>query len=114
MPITTSIPMSPKKVGALVMKNMALKERVEELEKLVTVLSMADETGYLEDVGFVKDFKSLSEEGAKVLAKHDLITSSNAIGGLVQKMKGFDERALVLKAWIKAVSKRLMNEAESL
>ena len=51
---------------------IALQKKNAELENIVSVLMIADETGYVDDGGFVIGFSELTDEARNILAMRDL------------------------------------------
>jgi hypothetical protein len=49
-----------------------LNKRIAELEEMVSVLAIADETGYVDGYGFIVDFNKITDEARKFLAAHNL------------------------------------------
>jgi len=49
-----------------------LRKKNAELENIVSVLMIADETGYVDDGGFVIGFSELTDEARNILAMRDL------------------------------------------
>jgi hypothetical protein len=46
-------------------------ERIAELNDIVSVLTIADETGYVDGEGFVVGFNEITDEARKFLAAHN-------------------------------------------
>tara|TARA_R110000851_G_scaffold137442_1_gene273326 strand:- start:1443 stop:1649 length:207 start_codon:yes stop_codon:yes gene_type:complete len=47
-------------------------ERIAELNDIVSVLTIADETGYVDGEGFVTGFNKITEEAREFLVAHNL------------------------------------------
>lgn len=62
-----------------------VNERVEELELIIVAITHADETGYVEDVGFVKGWSEVCDEAKQLLNKFSLEKKIEALNDLKVK-----------------------------
>ena len=59
--------------------NAELRKKNAELENIISVLMIADETGYVDDGGFVIGFDKLTDEARNILAIRDLEQQAKGI-----------------------------------
>jgi hypothetical protein len=55
------------------------EERIEELDDIVSVLTIADETGYVDGEGFVVGFNEITDEAKSLLKQRDLEMKARGI-----------------------------------
>jgi hypothetical protein len=58
-------------ISKLESDKLVLNKRIAELEEMVSVLAIADETGYVDGYGFIVDFNKITDEARKFLAAHN-------------------------------------------
>ena len=58
---------------------LELKRRIAELKEIVSVLTIADETGYVDGEGFVTDFNKITDEAREFLVAHNLEQQAKGI-----------------------------------
>ncbi len=64
-----------------------LQQERDELKNIIVVLTHADETGYVEDVGFVQGFSEISEKARKLFEAHNLEQQAKGIDLAIEDYK---------------------------
>lgn len=67
-------------------KCIELEAENNRLKLIISALTIPDETGYIEDVGFVNDFSELTDEGRKILEYYNLVQQAKALENLAESM----------------------------
>jgi hypothetical protein len=75
---TLGIEYAYTRIHKLEVEALAYKDKIAELNDIVSVLTIADETGYVDGEGFVIGFNQITDEAREFLAKHTL--EQRAIG----------------------------------
>jgi hypothetical protein len=58
--------------------------RIAELEEMVSVLAIADETGYVDGYGFIVDFNKITDEARELLVAHNLEQQAKGIEDFIE------------------------------
>jgi predicted peroxiredoxin len=61
-----------------------LEKRIAELDDIVSVLTIADETGYVDGEGFVVGFNQITDDAREFLAKHNLEQQAKGIEDFIE------------------------------
>jgi hypothetical protein len=57
----------------------ALQKQVEQLRNYVIALTHADETGYVDDIGFVENYSEIRDEVEALVAEHNAKVAVKAV-----------------------------------
>jgi hypothetical protein len=93
--VTVSMKLSLEATGALYMKSLNQAERIAELEKelsltkdIIVAHQIADETGYIDGVGWVENWSEMEEKVLNLLEAHNLDQHSLAVNNFANKFCG--------------------------
>lgn len=66
-------------------------ERVKELELVIVAITHADETGYVDDVGFIEGWSDVCDEAKALLNKFAIEKKAEGVKGFVESFKFLDD-----------------------